>query len=190
MARSVAERTSARAIPRREPAGPTPHVVPKAPQLSLIDVGAEADADSQGLDLAEHIAALERELRYYRRLIPVLTRNSTRPSRPTREHGPDVASLARWLTDGTRVIGSLSGSVEEQRQLELRLEAVERAHQQLRDEFAQLFADDPEEHEPGPAMFPSGWLRAGLVALIVVLVAIVSLPFLMDWWQAVIPRHG
>ena len=182
--------TSARTIPRRGPAGPPLHVVPRERQLSLIDVAAEGDADSQRLDLAEHIAALERELRYYRRLIPLLTRNRARPGPPSGEHGPKLDSLARWLTDGTRMVGSLSGSVAEQRQLELRLEAVERAHQELRDEVAQLFADDPDRHEPGTAMFPRGWLRAGLLALIAVLVAIVSVPFLMDWWQAVIPRHG
>ena len=190
MARSAAEQTSPRTVPRREPAGPTPHVVPGGRQLSLIDAAAEAAADSHGLDLAEHIAALERELRYYRRLIPALTRGSLRPGRPSPEHGPDIDNLARWLTDGTRVIGSLSRSVEEQRELELRLVAVERAHHQLRDEVAHLFADDLEEHEPDPAMFPGGWLRAGLVALIVVIVAIVTVPFLMDWWQALVPRHG
>lgn len=190
MGRSVAERTSARTIPRREPAGPTAHVIPRGRQLSLIDGAAERDADSQGLDLAEHVAALERELRYYRRLIPALTRDSARPMRPSRKHGLELDNLARWLTDGTRVIGSLSGSVAERRQLELRLEAVERAHQQLRDEVAQLFADDPAGHEPGPAMLGKGWLPAGLVALIVVIVAIASVPFLMGWWQAVIPRHG
>jgi hypothetical protein len=156
----------------------------------LIDVAAGEDADAHGLDLAEHIAALERELRYYRRLIPALTRDRARPSLPSGEYPPKLDNLTRWLTDGSRVIGSLSRSATEQRQLELRLEAIEQAHHLLRDEVAQLFGDDPDEHEPGPAMFPSGWLRAGLVALIVVLVAIVSVPFLMDWWQAVIPRHG
>ena len=190
MAPSVAERTPARSVPRRGPAGPTPHVVPGGRQLSLIDVAAEGDANSQGLDLAEHIAALERELRYYRRLIPALTRGSVRPGPPGREHRPEIDNLARWLTDGTRVIGSLSRNVAEQRELELRLEAIEQAHHQLRDEVAQLFADDPEQHEPGPAMLHGGWLGAGLVALIAVIAAIASVPFLMDWLQALVPRHG
>ena len=79
--------------------------------------GRGGDANSQGLDLAEHIAALERELRYYRRLIPALTRGSVRPARQSREHGPEIDNLARWLTDGTRVIGSLSRSVAEQGEL-------------------------------------------------------------------------
>jgi hypothetical protein len=174
----------------------------------LIGMPEAGDTEPQALDLAEHIAALERELRYYRRLVPALARASAKPSRPEREQGPErehdltcvhapsrehhpqLDSLARWLTDGTRMIGSLSQTAAEQRQLELLLEAVERAHQQLRDEVVQLFADNPEEHEPTPAMFPAGWLRAGLVALIGVMVAIASVPFLMDWWQAVIPRHG
>jgi hypothetical protein len=149
------------------------------------------DTESHGLDLAEHIAALEREVRYYRRLIPALTRDSARPIRPSGEHHPQLDTLARWLTDGNRVIGSLAQSVAERRQLELRLEAIERAHQQLRDEVAHLFGDDPDGHEARPALLGNaGWLRAGLVALIVVMVAIVSVPFLMDWWHAVILRHG
>ena len=189
MSTSVAERTSGRTLARRDPTRPGPHVVPggrHGRQLTLNGVPEAGDTEPQALDLAEHIAALERELRYYRRLIPLLTRDSARPTPPSREHGPghgpELDNLARWLTDGTPVIGSLSRSVAEQRQLELRLEAVERAHQELRDEVAQLFADDPEDHEP--------WLRAGLAALIAVMVAIASVPFLMDWWQAVIPRHG
>ncbi len=186
MSTSVAERTSGRTLARRDPNRPGPHVVTggrHGRQLSLIGVPEAGDTEPQALDLAEHVAALERELRYYRRLIPALARDGARPSPPSRDHGrPELDNLARWLTDGTRVIGSLSRSVAEQRQLELRLEAVERAHQELRDEVAQLFADDPEDHEP--------WLRAGLAALIAVMVAIASVPFLMDWWQAVIPRHG
>jgi hypothetical protein len=141
----------------------------------LIDVAEGRDAELQPLDLAEHVAALERELRYYRRLIPALTRDSARPSLPSGEHPPKLDNLARWLTEGTRVIDALSRTAAEQRQLELRLEAIEGAHHQLRDELAQLIGDDADDHEPGPAMFPGGWLRAGLVALILVLVAIVSL---------------
>lgn len=217
MSSSVAERTSGRTVVRRDPTRPGLHIVPgdrHGRQLSLLGVPEAGDTEAQPLDLAEHIAALERELRYYRRLVPALARVSAKPSRPEREHGlereqalacehgasrehtptrdhhPQLDSLARWLTDGTRLIGSLSQTAAEQRQLELRLEAVERAHQQLRDEVTQLFADDPEEHGPVAAMLAGGWLRAGLVALIVVMVAIVSFPFLMDWWQAAIPRNG
>ena len=75
-------------------------------------------------------------MRYYRRLIPVLTRDRTRPSSASGEHPSKLDNLARWLTDGTRMIGSLSRSAAEQRQLELRLEAIEQAHHQLRDEVA------------------------------------------------------
>jgi hypothetical protein len=39
-------------------------------------------------------------------------------------------------------------------------------------------------------MLHGGWLGAGLVALIVVIAAIASVPFLMDWLQALVPRHG
>ena len=186
MSTSVAERTSGRTLARRDPTRPGPHVVPggrHGRQLILIGMPEAGDTEPQALDLPEHIAALERELRYYRRLIPLLTRANGRPSPPSGDHGrPQLDNLARWLTDGTRMLGSLSRSAAEQRQLELRLEAVECAHQHLRDEVAQLFADDPEDRAP--------WIRAGLAALIAVMVAIASVPFLMDWWQAVIPRHG
>jgi hypothetical protein len=44
----------------------------------------------------------------------------------------------------------------------------------------------------GSSWFRSGlWVRAGLVALILVIIAIVSVPYFFDWWQAMIqPRHG
>jgi len=186
----MATRTSARTIPRQDPAGPRPHVVLSGRQLSLIDGAAGGTTDQEGFDLPEYVAALERELRYYRRLIPVLTRGSVGASRPSHEQAKDLTPLARWLTDGTRVIGSLSETFSEQRQLELRLQTLERGHHELRDDVAELFDEDLDEGTAGPAMLGSGWVRAGLVALILVLVAIVSVPYFIDWWQAMIQRHG
>ena len=186
MTRAAAERTFARTIPRQNPVGPTPRA---ARQLSLID-GAEGTGTGQErIDLTEHIAALERELRYYRRLIPVLTRRSVRPS-PSGQHAGELTPLARWLTDGTRMIDSLSETFAEQRQLQRRLEALERAQRQLHDEVAELFDDNPDERTVGLAVLGRRWIRAGLVALIVVIVAIVSVPYFIDWWQAMIQRHG
>jgi hypothetical protein len=167
-----------------------PHVAPSGRQLSLIDVAEGPCTDQERFDLPEYIAALEREVRYYRRLFPVLTRCSVKSSRPSPEQARELTPLARWLTDGTRMIGSLSQAFAEQRQLEVRLEALERAHHQLRDEVAELFDDDPDERTVGAAMLARGWVRAGLVALIVVIVAIVSVPYFIDWWQAMIQRHG
>ncbi len=190
MTRSAAARTSPRADPRQSPVSPPPDVALRGQQLVLIDVSGRRGAGQEGLDLPEQIASLERELRYYRRVIPALARASTKPRRPSWEHAGELTHLARWLTDGQRVIDSISRTLAEQRLLELRLEALERAHGQVRDELAQLF-DESDERDARPGMFGSGWLRAGLVALILVIVAIVSVPYFIDWWQAVLqPRHG
>lgn len=186
----MAKRTSARTNPWQGPGGPRPNVGPGGRQLSLIDGAEGGSTDRDGFDLPEYVAALERELRYYRRLIPVLTRGGVGPSRPSRAQAGELTPLARWLTDGTRVIDSLSESFAQHRQLERRLEAIEHAHHQLRDEVAELFDDDPDGLSAGPAMLSRGWIRAGLAALIAVIVAIVSVPYVIDWWQAIIQRHG
>jgi hypothetical protein len=187
MTRSAAERTSYRAIP--------PDVALRGQQLTLIEMSGGAGQD--GLDLPERIAALERELRYYRRVIPALARASANLRPPSREHAGELPHLARWLTDGQRVIGSVSRILAEQPELEIRLEALERAHRQIRDEVGQLFDDEPAGHDADPSMtggswFRTGvWVRAGLVALILVIVAIVSVPYVIDWWHTVIqPPQG
>jgi hypothetical protein len=99
MTRSAAERTSIRAIPRQAPVGPPRDVAFRSQQLALIDVSAGGGADQEGLDLPAQIASLERELRYYRRVIPALTRASVRPRRPSLEQAGELTHLARWLTD-------------------------------------------------------------------------------------------
>ena len=193
MTRSAVERTSPRAIPRESPVNPPP-----GQQLVLIDVGGGGRGTGQDrLDLHEQIAALERELRYYRRVMPALARAAATPRRPSREPAGELTHLARWLTDGPRVIESISRILAEQPQLEMRLEAVERAHRQIRDEVAHLLDDEPDEGAAGLGLnsrswFRAGlWIRAGFVALILAIVAIVSVPYFIDWWQAVIqPRHG
>ena len=193
MTRSATERTSSRAIPPQSPMNLPPTVALRGHQLTLIDMSGEAGHD--GLDLPERIAALERELRYYRRVIPVLARASARG--PSREHAGELTHLARWLTDGQRVIGSVSRILAEQSELEIRLEAVERGHRQIRDEVVQLFDGEPAGHEADPGMTGGSWfrtrawVRVGVVALILVIVAIVSIPYLIDGWHAVIqPPQG
>ncbi|SRR6266851_386425 len=195
MTRLAAERTSSRAIPPEFPMNPPPDVALRGQQLTLIEMSGDAGQD--GLDLPERIASLERELRYYRRVIPALARASANLGRPSREHAGELTHLARWLTDGQRVIGSVSRILAEQPELEIRLEALERAHRQIRDEVVQLFDDEPNGHDADPGMtggswFRTGvWVRAGLVALILVIVAMVSVPYVIDWWHAVIqPPHG
>jgi len=194
---SAAERTPPRAIPQQSPVNPPPDVGLRGQQLALIDVSGGRGTGQEGLDLPEQIASLERELRYYRRVIPALTRGSANPRRPSREPAAELTHLARWLTDGQRVIDSISRILAEQPQLEIRLEALERAHRQIRDEVTQLFDDELDERGAdlgtfGSSWFRAGlWVRAGLVALILVIVAVVSVPYFIDWWQAVIqPRHG
>lgn len=185
MTRSAAERTSSRAIPPPRRMNPPPDVALRGQQLTLIEMSGGAGQD--GLDLPERIAALERELRYYRRVIPVLVRASADVRRPSREHAGELTDLARWLTDGQRVMGSVSRILAEQPELEIRLEVLERAHRQIRDEVVQLFDDEAAGHDADPGMtggswFRTGvWVRAGLVALILVIVAIVSLPYVIDW---------
>ena len=198
MTRSAAERTLARAIPQQSPANPPPGVGVRGQQLALIDVSdGRATGGKEGLDLPEQIALLERELRYYRRVIPALARGGPTRRRPSREPAAELTHLARWLTDGQRVIDSISRILAEQPQLEIRLEALERGHRQIRDEIVHLFDDEVAERDAGPGMFGSRWFRSGLlvrvglVALILVIVAIVSVPYFIDWWQAMIqPRHG
>lgn len=192
MTRPAAERTSPRSISQQSPVNLPPDVGLRGQQLALIDVSGGRGTGQEGLDLPEQIASLERELRYYRRVLPALTRASTNPRRPRREPDrDDLTQLAGWLTDGQRMIDSISRIRAEQPQLEIRLEALERAHRRIRGEVAQLFDDELDERDGDPGIFGSSWVRAGLVALILVIVAIVSGPYFIDWWQAVLqPRHG
>ena len=56
----------------RSPARRTPH---RPEQLALIDLGCESVATGNtGLGLPEQIALLEQEVRYYRRVLPALSR--------------------------------------------------------------------------------------------------------------------
>jgi hypothetical protein len=134
----------------------------------------------------ERIAALERELRHYRRVIPVLSVPAR--SRVSFQHRRgELIHPARRLTDGQRMIGSVSQILAEQPALELRLEALERAHRQIRDDAVQLFDGEPAGHDVDPGMTGGSWLRTGVwvrvgvVALILVIVAIVSVPYVINW---------
>jgi hypothetical protein len=170
MARSTATRTSYR-----------------SEQLTLIDPSCERVASSQDpLALPEHIALLEQEVRYYRRILPALIRAGALGGRPRVYTGAST-SLARWLTDGQRLIGSVSHTLDEQPQLEERLQALERGHRQLREGMVHLFADESDSQDARPSLFVTGWFRTGLVVLILAIIVIVSVPYFMDWWQAVTP---
>jgi len=171
MARSAATRTSSR-----------------SEQLRLIDPSCERVASSQDpLALPEHIALLEQEVRYYRRILPALIRAGPLGGRRPRVYTGAPTSLARWLTDGQRLIGSVSHTLDEQPQLEERLQALERGHRQIREEMVHLFVDESDSQDARPSLFVTGWFRTGLVVLILAIVVIVSVPYFMDWWQAVTP---
>ena len=171
MARSAANRTSSR-----------------SEQLTLLGLSCARVANGQdALALPEQVALLEQEVRYYRRILPALIRAGALGGRRPRVYTGAPISLARWLTDGQRLIGSVSHTLDEQRQLEERLQALERGHRQVREEMIHLFADESDSHDARPSLFVTGWLRTGLVALILAIVVIVSVPYFMDWWQAVTP---
>jgi len=164
----------------RSPARRTPH---RPEQLALIDLACESvAAGDSGLGLPEQIALLEQEVRYYRRVLPALSRAGAVARRPRHAATGAPTELARWLTDGQRLIESVSQTFEEQRQLEVRLQVLERGHRQAREELAELFADDPR-----PSLFVAAWFRAGLVLLILAIVLVVSVPYVIDWWQAGTP---
>src|SRR5258707_8985207 len=98
MTLSAAERTSSRAIPPQSRMNPPPDVALRGQQLTLIEMGGGAGQD--GLDLPERIAALERELRYYRRGISALSPGSASLSRPRPEHAAELTPPAPRLTHG------------------------------------------------------------------------------------------
>src|SRR5258708_28325091 len=186
MTRLAAEPTFSRAIPPQSPMNPPPDVALRGQQLTLIEMSGGAGQD--GLDLPERIASLERELRYYRRVIPALARASANLGRPSREHAGELTHLARWLTDGQLVIGSVSRMLAEQPELEIRLAALERAHRQIRDEVVQLFDDAQAGHDADPGLTgrswfrTGGWVRAGPVALILAIVTMRSVPSALGLW--------
>jgi hypothetical protein len=171
MARSAANRTSSR-----------------SEQLTLLDLSCARVANGQdALALPEQVALLEQEVRYYRRILPALIRAGALGGRRPRVYTGAPTSLARWLTDGQRLIGSVSHTLDEQRQLEERLQALERGHPQVREGMVHLFADELDSHDARPSLFVTGWFRTGLVVLILAIVVIVSVPYFMDWWEAVTP---
>lgn len=185
----------ARSSARRSP--------PRADQLALIDLGCESAVHGHdALGLSEQIAVLEQEVRYYRRVLPALSRAAAVAQRQHRAETGASPQLVRWLTDGQRLIGSLSQTFEEQRQLEVRLQALERGHRQVREELAELFAEETGAPDTRPSLFGTAWFRAGLAVLLLAIVLVASVPYVIDWWHAdnpppssapselASPRHG
>jgi len=105
MTRSAAERTSSRAIPQ-SPMNRPPDVALRGQQLALIDLSGGAGQD--GLDLPEQIASLEHELRVLLAVDSGSCPCQREPEAARREHAGELTHLARWLTDGRRVIDSVS----------------------------------------------------------------------------------
>ncbi len=212
-------------------------------QLTLFDVdsGRVPVNGHEALALSEQIAVLEQEVRYYRRVVPSLTRarpavklqgrerdgeTSEAPTPPStasdgeldrpaghdlqaasrlylsreqptpdralgrtnRHHSAEsprskVTRVARWLAEDQHLLDYVSQTLQEQRQLEVRLEALEREHRQVREEVACLFDEEPRQREAVPSIFLAGWFRSALVLLLLASVIIVSVPYLLDWWE-------
>jgi hypothetical protein len=74
----------------------------------------------------------------------------------------------------------LAGTV---RQLRSRLEGLEEEQEHLRAELA-LLRGDPEAYEGTPSIFVTGWFRATLVLIVLAIVVVISVPWLMDLFEA------
>ncbi len=91
-----------------------------------------------------------------------------------------TSAIAQWSPEGRYLFSGLSQTIESQKRLEAKLEALERDNQQVREEIADLFDGDPEP----PSIFDTGWFRSALVLLIFAIVVTVTVPYLLDLWQA------
>lgn len=95
-------------------------------------------------------------------------------------HSRVTSAIAQWSPEGRHLFSDLSQTIESQKRLEAKLEALERDNQQVREEIAYLFDGDPEP----PSIFDAGWFRSALVLLIFAIVVTVTVPYLLDLWQA------
>lgn len=73
----------------------------------------------------------------------------------------------------------LAGTV---RQLRARIESLEDEHEQLRAELAAL-RGDAEAYDGPPSIFVAGWFRATLVLIGLVIVMVLTVPWLMDLFE-------
>ena len=75
----------------------------------------------------------------------------------------------------------LAGTV---RQLRSRLEGLEEEQEQLRAELALLRGDAEAYEGTTPSIFVTGWFRATLVLIVLAIVVVISVPWLMDLFEA------
>jgi len=90
-----------------------------------------------------------------------------------------TSAIAQWSPEGRSLFSGLSQTIESQKRLEAKLEALERDNQQVREEIAYLFDGDPEP----PSIFDAGWFRSALVLLIFAIVVTATVPYLLDLWK-------
>ncbi len=109
----------------------------------------------------------------------VLDRNNEHPSEESL-HSRVTSAIAHWFAEGQHLFSDLTQTLEGQKRLEARLEVLERDNQQVREEIAYLFDG---ESEP-PSIFDAGWFRSALVLLILAIVVTVTVPYLLDLWEA------
>ena len=73
----------------------------------------------------------------------------------------------------------LAGTV---RQLRSRIESLEDEHEHLRAELA-LLRGDAEAYDGPPSIFVTGWFRATLVLIVLAIVVVLTVPWLMDFFE-------
>lgn len=146
---------------------------PSPPPYGTIDPAAGTDRqETSRLSASREQAASDR----------LLDRNNGHPKEESL-HSRVTSAIAQWYAEGQQLFSGLTQSLEGQKRLEARLEGLERDNQQVREEIAYLFDG---ESEP-PSIFDTGWFRSALVLLILAIVVTVTMPYLLDLWEASSP---
>ena len=145
-----------------------------APYLSPASCGLVDQAAGHDRQETSRLSASQEQVT----LVPGLGHNNEHPGNellPSRV----TSAIAQWSPEGRYLFSGLSQTIESQKRLEAKLEALERDNQQVREEIAYLFDGDPEP----PSIFDTGWFRSALVLLIFAIVVTVTVPYLLDLWK-------
>lgn len=73
------------------------------------------------------------------------------------------------------------------RQLRSRVESLEAEQEQMRADVA-LLRGDPDAYDGPPSIFVTGWFRATLVLIVLAIVVVITVPWLMDFFEGGSPR--
>ncbi len=146
-----------------------------APCLSPASHGTIARAAGQDRQETSSLSASREQAASDR----VLDRSNEHPSEESL-HSRVTSAIAHWFAEGQHLFSGLTQSLEGQKRLEARLAGLERDNQQVREEIAYLFDGGSEP----PSIFDVGWFRSALVLLILAIVVTVTVPYLLDLWEA------